>query len=72
MTRKQPGYVSFLLRLWQAESEGKHIWRASLESPMTGSRHGFRNLADLYAYLNQKVNDLSKDDQTDQSASDTK
>jgi hypothetical protein len=44
-----PIYRSFLLRLWR-ESEHS-AWRASMESVMTGERHGFPNLASLLAFL---------------------
>jgi hypothetical protein len=65
-------YQSYLLRLWQ-ESAGEPaavelvdcdepralpLWRASLESPGTGERHGFASLEDLYAYLDKKTGSL--------------
>jgi hypothetical protein len=50
----KPRYVSYLLRLWQTESEGQLVWRASLESPQTGERTGFRNLDALFAFLRQQ------------------
>jgi hypothetical protein len=46
-----PSYFSYLLRLWCSNSETPFIWRASLENPMTGERHGFENLKNLFAFL---------------------
>jgi hypothetical protein len=44
-------YEAYLLRLWESDQAGELIWRASLESTDTGERHGFADLADLFAYL---------------------
>jgi hypothetical protein len=55
MSREHGRYISYLLRLWQTRSEGKLIWRASLESPHTGERRGFTNLGDLFAFLEKEV-----------------
>lgn len=50
-------YVSYLLRLWET-SDGEHaIWRASLECPGTGERHGFADIEALLAYLRQQTAD---------------
>ena len=46
-------HVSYLLRLWQAESESRVIWRASIQSPDTGERRGFAALADLLGFLEE-------------------
>ena len=51
MSREQRSYISYLLRLWQIRNGGELIWRASLESPHTGERRGFANLADLFTFL---------------------
>jgi hypothetical protein len=71
--RRPREYQSYLLRLWQ-ESAGEPpvvelvdsdeprappLWRASLESPGTGERHGFASLEDLYAYLDKKTGSLA-------------
>jgi hypothetical protein len=42
-------YLSYLLRLWRTGASGG--WQASLESPFTGERVGFPDLAALAAYL---------------------
>ncbi len=44
-------YVSYLLRLWQTHDGETWIWRASLESPGTGERHGFASLKALFDFL---------------------
>jgi hypothetical protein len=44
-------YLSYLLRLWQETGDGSPIWRASLESPHSGERLGFADLASLVAFL---------------------
>jgi hypothetical protein len=55
MTAEQPGYLAYLLRLWQVNDDGKPVWRASLESPHTGERHSFANLEMLFAFLVEKT-----------------
>ena len=46
MGEARRGYLSYLLRLWQADADGELVWRASLESPHTGERLGFADAAD--------------------------
>ena len=60
MIAEQPGYLAYLLRLWQVNDEGKPVWRASLESPHTGERHGFANLEMLFAFLEEKTRELAQ------------
>lgn len=55
---EQPDYLSYLLRLWQVRSDEdvhqsaeKPVWRASLESALTGERKGFASLDDLFDFL---------------------
>ena len=55
MSGEQRRYISYLLRLWQIRSEGELVWRASLESPHTGERRGFANLADLFTFLEEET-----------------
>ena len=57
MKDKSPHYSSYLLRLWGAGKGADSIWRASLESPMTGERHGFASLKDLFAFLQAQADD---------------
>ena len=49
-------YLSFLLRLWQAQLNDSLVWRASLESPLTGERRSFPDLESLLFYLQEKTN----------------
>jgi hypothetical protein len=60
MSREQRGYLSYLLRLWQIKSEGERVWRASLESPHTGERRGFANLADLFTFLEKETGHVAR------------
>ena len=58
-TREQLDYLSYLLRLWRENGE-KTDWRASLESPHTGERWGFANLADLFTFLEKEVSHVAR------------
>jgi hypothetical protein len=51
MDKRPTRYLSYLLRLWQSESEGQPIWRASLEKPGTSERQGFACIQDLVEFL---------------------
>jgi hypothetical protein len=52
---RQQNYLAYLLRLWQVTSDGNLVWRASVESPHTGERHGFADLQALFAFLEEKT-----------------
>ncbi len=54
-TPERRDYFSYLLRLWRVGTE-KAVWRASLESPLTGERIGFASLDALFAFLLQQTN----------------
>jgi hypothetical protein len=54
MSRDKRAYRSYLLRLWQVRGE-KALWRASLESPLTGECYGFANLRALYEYIEEQA-----------------
>jgi hypothetical protein len=56
MNRKQPDYLSYLLRVWRVSGEDAAHWRASLQSPHTGERRGFASLTDLLTFLEQATN----------------
>jgi hypothetical protein len=60
MTTEQPGYLAYLLRLWQVNTDEGPVWRASLENPHTGERHGFANLERLFAFLEEKTAELAQ------------
>ena len=47
----KPIYRSFLLRLWQAGTPEKPVWRASLEDSRTSQVMGFDDLEKLCEYL---------------------
>jgi len=51
--KKQAGYYSFLLRLWQVKENGGQEWRASLENVESGEKRGFTSVEELLAYLSQ-------------------
>lgn len=78
MTEEQARYKSYLLRLWQTDSEGQQVWQASLEHPGSGERRGFASLEALFEFLRSQtgsetisfklragIEALSRDDQTD-------
>ena len=46
-------YRSYLVRLWQTESTGEWVWRASIENAHTGEQRGFARLELLFQFLEQ-------------------
>jgi hypothetical protein len=54
VSEPQP-YMAYLLRLWQAHTEGDPVWRAWLESPQTGERCGFATVEGLFDYLRARI-----------------
>ena len=56
-------YRSYLLRLW-LEPNDPPEWRAMLESPSNGERHGFPNLKALFVFLEQETERLEQETQT--------
>jgi hypothetical protein len=56
--KQPPGYLSYLLRLWQAGSRDRTVWRASLENPMTGERRGFATLKELFTFLETQTGEI--------------
>ena len=69
MKDAQPRHLSYLLRVWTVDQNGTQIWRGSLESPQTGERLGFPDLAMLFAFLRQQTSTTSEPN-TSGSASD--
>jgi len=57
MSRKQADYLSYLLRLWRDNDAQEASWRASLQSSLTGTRHSFASLNDLFKFLQQQADD---------------
>jgi hypothetical protein len=62
MTTRPRRYLAFMLRLWQIGGEGEPAWRASLESPHTGERHGFPSLVALFNFLEEHTHGLERQD----------
>ena len=56
MVKKELTRLAYLIRLWQVHSEGQLVWRASLEDAHSGEKRGFGNLAELFAFLQKKLN----------------
>jgi hypothetical protein len=50
MTKEQPEYLSYLLRLRRV-SGGEAAWCASLEDPHTGGLHHFASLEEVFDFL---------------------
>jgi hypothetical protein len=56
-------YRSYLLRLW-LEPNDPPEWRAMLESPSTGERHGFASLQSLFDFVEQETERLEAENGT--------
>jgi hypothetical protein len=54
MNEEPDAYQAYLLRLWRVRRQGRWQWRASLESPHTGERQAFGELAQLFAFLGER------------------
>lgn len=63
MAEKRPDYLSYLLRMWRAQEEGREVWRASLQHVETGERASFRSLEELFAYLRQQTGVVPDEEQ---------
>ena len=50
-------YHAYLLRLWCVATNDEVAWRASLEDPHTGERHGFASLDRLFEFLKGETHD---------------
>lgn len=57
METRQGKYHSFMLRLWRGLTAGDAKWRASLEDPETGERHGFGDLQELFGFLEARTDE---------------
>jgi hypothetical protein len=55
MGSEQPGYRSYLLRLWQVGRPDAPSWRASLEDVRTHERQHFASLEQLFAFLEKQT-----------------
>ena len=59
MGEARRGYLSYLLRLWQAHADGELVWRASLESPHTGECLSFADAESLFAFLDAQTREFA-------------
>lgn len=51
-TRFAHTYLSYLVRMWSVSVEGVgHVWRASVESPITQKQSHFQDLESLFTFL---------------------
>ncbi len=48
-------YQSYILRLWRFDRDGQSLWRAALESPLTGERHVFASPQALLEFLTEQA-----------------
>jgi hypothetical protein len=62
MMKKQPDYLSYLLRLWRVSGDEESLpplqkatWRVSLEDPHTRERQGFASLDELFEFLRNQI-----------------
>ncbi len=55
MLKQGHRHLAYLVKLWQVRSEGKSVWRASLEDAYTGEKRGFGDPMDLFAFLQDKI-----------------
>ena len=63
MSGENRQYLAYMLRLWQVNTTGGPVWRASLEDPHTGNRSGFSDLASLFAFLEDELGQSVSGDQ---------
>jgi hypothetical protein len=62
VSEDQQRYLSYLLRLWQVESKGQLVWRASLEASRTGERQGFASIDELLVFICQQTSTVKDPD----------
>jgi hypothetical protein len=55
MEEQAPRYFSYLLRVWQVESDKGVLWRGSLDCVQTGERVYFQTLEGLVEKLAQVI-----------------
>ena len=70
MSRIPESYVSYLLRMWQDSNGPEPIWRASLQSSLTGERQVFASLDHLFAFLRRRVGLVCDTDGFDEGSGD--
>jgi hypothetical protein len=60
MDGSQPGFFSYLLRIWKVENGDETRFRISIENTATGERKGFTNLEALIAFLHMEMRKAEK------------
>jgi hypothetical protein len=60
MSEERDAYQVYLLRLWRVPCQGRWQWRASLESPRTGEHQLFGNLQQLFAFVDERCERLTR------------
>lgn len=55
-----PGRLSYLLRLWRVQVDGRITWHGCLVGIPGGAEHGFANLASLFEYLENECGRLNQ------------
>ena len=63
MENEQRPYFAYMVRLWCVSVNGEVVWRASLEDPHTGERHGFANLDRLSEFLWEQTQDINRSEE---------
>ena len=61
---EQPSYHAYLLRVWRSGAGPGARWRASLEDPSTGERHGFASLPEALGFLEAQLRRAADSDET--------
>jgi len=54
VSRKDPNYASYLLRVWRDHEEAP--WRFSLQSTAAGQPLYFADMESLFVFLNEQIN----------------
>ena len=66
MTKQQPDYISYLLRLRRVSGQDESqtsservTWHASLEDPRTGQQHHFASVEEVLEFLRAQMGEMS-------------
>lgn len=66
---EQPGYLSYLLRIWQIDTgppgnfSVSRVWRVSIENSLTGERQGFADLNEFIMFLLKQTGSTTSGDE---------
>jgi hypothetical protein len=58
MVKESLPYSSYLLRLWQVDSQESSLWRCSLENAQTGDCQSFASLTAMLEFLETTIKKL--------------